>query len=177
MPARKIHQDCIFCTDTAIARYLCRRHYDQARTAGELHLYPRQSQEQEHRICIAPGCTKSSYAENLCSMHWTRVQRLGSYAIITTTSQPEKKSEARQKPGHTTHTERKMYAVYTDDLIVTMEETEEAALQEAREATGLESNSDWMTAKVTPRLAEAIENRGGAAVRYELVDDLLDLVE
>ena len=70
-----------------------------------------------------------------------------------------------------------MYAVYTDHIIVTMEETEEAALQEAREATGLESDSDWMTAKVTPRLSKAIEDRGGAAVRYELVDDLLDLVE
>ena len=71
-----------------------------------------------------------------------------------------------------------MYAVYTDDLIVTMEETEEAALAEARSATGLESNSDWMTAPVTPRLAAAIEARGGASVRYELTaNDQLDLVE
>ena len=68
-----------------------------------------------------------------------------------------------------------MYAVYTDDLIVTMEETEDAALKEAREATGLESDSDWMTAPVTDRLAQAVEVRGGSHVRYELVDDLLDL--
>ena len=204
MPARKIHQDCIFCTDTAIARYLCRRHYDQARTAGELHLYPRQSQEQEHRICIAPGCTKSSDSENLCGMHWTRVQRLGNYdlpVVDRTCVHPDcadrwvarqlcqhhydistgKKSEVRQKPGHTTHTESIMHAVYTDHMIVTMEWTEEFALQEAREATGLKNHSDWRTAQVTPRLAEAIEDRGGAHVRYELVDglryDLLDLVE
>ena len=81
-----------------------------------------------------------------------------------------------------------MYAVYTDDLIVTMEETEEAALAEARSATGLDSearsdtgletDSDWMTAPVTPRLASAIEARGGSSVRYELTaDDQLDLVE
>ena len=63
-----------------------------------------------------------------------------------------------------------MYAVYTDDLIG-MEETEESALAEARSATGLESNSDWMTAPVTPRLATAIEDHGGSSVRYELTAD------
>ena len=70
-----------------------------------------------------------------------------------------------------------MYAVYTEDMIVAMANSEEDAIAQAQVYTGLESDSDWCTGTLTSRMAHVFEQVGGSGLRWYETDDGLDLFD
>ena len=57
-----------------------------------------------------------------------------------------------------------------------MADTEDAAISQAQEDTGLESDSDWRTGALTDRMAHVIDQCGGAGLRWDETGDGLDLL-
>jgi hypothetical protein len=61
------------CETRAIARGLCRAHYDQQRAGKELH--PVKSRKRvPHRICSFEGCGRPYQAKGLCDGHYQQVK-------------------------------------------------------------------------------------------------------
>ena len=72
------------------------------------------------------------------------------------------------------------WAVYTQDLIISLGRTEPEAWDEALEAYGLREGADecaeWLTEEVTQRLWDHVMAHGGQAVQYEDAGGYLDLI-
>jgi hypothetical protein len=56
------------CTQSACAKKLCKRHYDQQYYA---------TRKQPHGFCIASACQKPAHSRGYCAMHYHRMRRAG----------------------------------------------------------------------------------------------------